>query len=197
MASDGLVVQFGLPAAYARQVAEVYWEAFGAKMRPILAPPERAIRILQPDLRLDGVVGALVGETLVGLAGLRLDGRHFWQPRVATVVREYGLPAGLPRAAVLLLAAAGGGHAGQLYVESLAVRGEWRGRGIGTRLLAACEDIARQRGLGALSLDVVDTNPRARRLYQRFGFVPVRTRRMPFARVSGFTAITEMVKRLP
>jgi ribosomal protein S18 acetylase RimI-like enzyme len=196
MASDGLVLQFGLPASWARQVADVYYEAFGAKMRPVLGPAERGVRAVQPDLRLDHVVGAMTGQTLVGLAGLRFDGRHFWQPRVASIVREFGLLGGLPRAAILLLVAAGGEHPGQLHVESLAVRSDWRGRGVGTRLLEACEGIARQRGREALSLDVIDTNPDARRLYERFGFVAVRTRRTPFARVSGFTAITEMVKPL-
>lgn len=56
---------------------------------------------------------------------------------------------------------------------SIALLAEFRGVGIGTRLLRALLDEARARGVGAVSLSVQDANP-ARRLYERFGFVLVR-----------------------
>ena len=47
----------------------------------------------------------------------------------------------------------------------------------------------------AVRLDVVDSNPRARRLYEREGFVPVRTVRTPYLqRAMGFAASTTMVR---
>jgi GNAT superfamily N-acetyltransferase len=55
---------------------------------------------------------------------------------------------------------------------SIAVVAEWRGRGIGTDLLAALAELARRNGVGALSLSVERANP-ARRLYERAGYVPV------------------------
>ncbi len=54
----------------------------------------------------------------------------------------------------------------------LAVRPAFRGRGVGTRLLAAAIDLARRRGVDALSLSVAEVNP-ARRLYERAGFEKV------------------------
>jgi ribosomal protein S18 acetylase RimI-like enzyme len=48
-----------------------------------------------------------------------------------------------------------------------------RQRGIGTALLAAVVDLAREHGAGALSLSVSERNHRARRLYDRIGFVVV------------------------
>lgn len=45
----------------------------------------------------------------------------------------------------------------------------FRGRGVGTALLAALINEARARGLAGLSLSVEDANP-ARRLYERAGF---------------------------
>ncbi len=56
---------------------------------------------------------------------------------------------------------------------SVALQAEFRGAGIGTRLLRALLDEARARGVAAVSLSVQDANP-ARRLYERLGFVPVR-----------------------
>ncbi|MHB0874602.1 MAG: GNAT family N-acetyltransferase [Anaerolineae bacterium] len=196
MTADGIAIRWGLPATYALPVAQIYLEAFGAKMLPILGSMEHGVAVMREDLRLENALGAMDAETLVGIAGLSFAGRRFWQPRRTTLVRVYGWPTGLVRAAILSLVAAGAEHRNRVHIEALAVRGDYRGRGIGARLIDATADLAREQGISVLSLDVVDTNPGARRLYERLGFVAVRTRRLPFARWSGFTAITEMAKRL-
>jgi ribosomal protein S18 acetylase RimI-like enzyme len=58
-----------------------------------------------------------------------------------------------------------------LNVHDLAVIPEFRGRGVGRRLLDAVETHARRRGCCKLTLEVQDDNARARALYERFGFV--------------------------
>lgn len=57
-----------------------------------------------------------------------------------------------------------------LNVHDLAVLPEWRGRGVGHALLAAVEDRARRAGCCKLTLEVLETNARARSVYERFGF---------------------------
>ncbi len=47
---------------------------------------------------------------------------------------------------------------------------ELRGRGLGTRLIAAMEDCTRCRNLHWGILGVEDNNPRARALYERLGY---------------------------
>ncbi len=59
---------------------------------------------------------------------------------------------------------------GTLYISSLAVLDEFRGRGLGTKMLSIARDQARERGLDALSLIVFEQNTGALRLYQREGF---------------------------
>lgn len=56
------------------------------------------------------------------------------------------------------------------YVNELAVAERWRGRGIGTRLLAEAERWARDHGAMGMALDTLATNEGARRLYERLGF---------------------------
>jgi ribosomal protein S18 acetylase RimI-like enzyme len=57
-----------------------------------------------------------------------------------------------------------------LNIHDLAVLPSQRGRGVGRALLAAAEDKARADGCCKLTLEVLDDNVGARRLYERFGF---------------------------
>lgn len=59
---------------------------------------------------------------------------------------------------------------GLLNLHDLAVLPDWRGRGVGSRLLAACEAIARARGYCKVTLEVRPDNVAARGLYARHGF---------------------------
>ncbi len=55
-------------------------------------------------------------------------------------------------------------------ISDLAVLPEWRGMGIGKRILAAVEDRARELGCCKVTLEVQENNQRARTVYQRAGF---------------------------
>ena len=55
-------------------------------------------------------------------------------------------------------------------IRAMFVRGDWTRRGLGTRILEACEDAARSEGFRALSL--MATLP-GEPLYARFGFTEV------------------------
>lgn len=57
-----------------------------------------------------------------------------------------------------------------LNIHDLAVLPEWRGKGVGRALLEAAEHRARQCGCCKLTLEVQDSNGRALRLYDGFGF---------------------------
>ncbi|HXA27579.1 MAG TPA: GNAT family N-acetyltransferase [Candidatus Angelobacter sp.] len=56
------------------------------------------------------------------------------------------------------------------YVDELAVSPSWRGRGVGTALMAAVEEWARGKGALSVALDHLHTNEGAHRLYERLGF---------------------------
>jgi ribosomal protein S18 acetylase RimI-like enzyme len=57
----------------------------------------------------------------------------------------------------------------------IAIRDGFQNRGLGRRLMRFLVDEARRRGASAVKLTVYDDNPRARHLYERFGFT---TRRL-------------------
>ncbi len=60
-------------------------------------------------------------------------------------------------------------------IESLSVGREHRGRGLGSRLIAAVHADLRERGIELLTLAVFAGNEPAARLYARFGMQPVLT----------------------
>lgn len=71
------------------------------------------------------------------------------------------------------LAAAGD----QADVQTIAVLQEHRSRGIGSAMLTELLGEARRRGAREIFLEVRADNPRARAVYERFGFEEIGTRR--------------------
>ena len=93
-----------------------------------------------------------------------------------------------------LVALAGTAIVGSLHVEQsrfgfgelgMAVAREWRGRGVGSALLAAAIEWARERDLHKLSLSVFPHNAAAIALYRKFGFVEEGRRVKQFRRANG------------
>lgn len=61
-----------------------------------------------------------------------------------------------------------------LYLEDLYVRPEWRGRGLGRKLLAHLARIAIDRGFGRMEWSVLNWNEMALRVYRAAGARPLR-----------------------
>jgi RimJ/RimL family protein N-acetyltransferase len=92
------------------------------------------------------------------------------------------------------VAVAGSELLGSLHVEpssygygelGMAITREWRGRGVGSALMVAAIEWARERGLHKLSLGVWPHNAAAIALYRKFGFVEEGRRIKHMRRQSG------------
>ena len=92
------------------------------------------------------------------------------------------------------VAVAGDEIVGSLHLElsrhgfgeiGMAVAREWRGLGVGSALLAAAIEWARERGLHKLSLSVFAHNEAAVALYRKFGFIEEGHRVKQYRRASG------------
>lgn len=150
------------------------------------------IRTVFVDLRPAGSADVLfLAEMLVAAAFWRPDGptasvrdvmaqpelAHYvagWpQPGECGVIGEAGRPVGAAWLRFFPESDPGYGFfdAGTPEV-TIGVAQQWRGLGVGTRLLSALVAQARGAGLRALSLSVEPDND-ARRLYERFGFLTV------------------------
>lgn len=193
----GVVILPRLPLEHVADAAALLLEAFEAKLAPLAGRGAVGQRVVAASLNPARFLTAMADGRLVGLCGVRWRGsRRGLSTPIRALAREFGWLRALPRWAALSM-----GHRAvprrTLYVDHLAVAADARGRGIGTALLTAAVALARQQGFGQLRLDVVDTNPRARALYERLGFVALRTQRTPFLRRwLGFGAVTRMEKRM-
>ncbi|WP_455358793.1 GNAT family N-acetyltransferase [Streptomyces sp. SYSU K21746] len=187
-----VTVRRGVPAGAERRAAELYWNAFGRKLGPALNPPDKAVPFIAAHLNADRAVCALLDGELVGLAGYQLDGRALTGGSASDVLRTYGYLRGLHR--VLLLALFERRPArGQLVMDGIAVDPGMRGRGVGSLLIEEVAAVAAEQDCRQIRLDVIDTNPRARALYERRGFTAVRTEHTPYLRgLLGFGAVTTM-----
>ncbi|WP_106400843.1 GNAT family N-acetyltransferase [Actinocorallia populi] len=187
-----VVVRRGVPAGSERRAAELYWEAFGRKLGPALNPPDKAVPFIAAHLHADRAVCALLGGRLVGLAGYQLDGRSLTGGSASAVLRAYGRVRGLHRLLILALFERRPAPR-QLVMDGIAVDPDMRGRGVGGLLLEEVAALAAERSCREVRLDVIDTNPRARALYERRGFTAVRTEQTPCLRgLLGFGAVTTM-----
>lgn len=82
---------------------------------------------------------------------------------------------------------------GELYVDGIAVDPAVRGQGIGTRLMAEIAAVGREGRFRWVRLEVVDTNPRAQRLYERLGYRVTDVQRFGYMRrFIGFGGVTTM-----
>ena len=176
-------------------IARLYLHALHEKIAPFLGTGEKAERLLSESLNLDRVLVALRDGRLLGVAGFEQHGRGVFSPRFASMFRIFGWSGGIRLFAMALLDRSKSSDT--LLMDGLAVVDEARGQGIGTLLLAAIEDHARRLGKRGVRLDVIDTNPLARRLYERRGYRSVKTRAVGLFRfVFSFAAATEMRKDL-
>ena len=187
----------GFDDAHRRVVAELYDEAFAAKLSPAI-PDEGARRrwlaaAFSPGLSFT----AFDGDRLVGIAGFHgRDGAAFVGGGWTALRTELGWVRAA-WASVIFVSLDRKPAGDELLMDGIVVAEDARGRGIGTGLFAQLEEHARSEGCTAIRLDVVDTNPGARRLYERLGFVAVKTEVATWLRpIMGFSAVTTMTKAL-
>jgi ribosomal protein S18 acetylase RimI-like enzyme len=187
-----------LPEGLRPDAARLYWEAFGGKLAPVLGPEPKAMAYLARVMRRDHCFVALdEGGRLIGLAGFKSPSGSFAGGTLTDMTRTYGWLGSRWRAAILwLLSREVDNH--RFLVDGICVARQQRGLGVGTALLQALYAEAQARGYGMIRLDVIDTNWRARALYERLGFVALKTERIGLLRhVFGFASATTMVRALP
>jgi ribosomal protein S18 acetylase RimI-like enzyme len=190
-----VTLQQGLPGDLRADAAALYWEAFGGKLGAVMGPQPKAMAFLMRVLRQDHAIAALdEAGGLLGMAGFKTPAGSFAGGEAADVVAIYGRLGSLWRLPLLWLLGREVDN-DRFLLDGICVARGVRGRGIGTALMAAIEAEAAARGYGQVRLDVIDSNWRAKALYDRLGFRVEKTTSIGVLRfVYGFRAAITMVK---
>ncbi|PRB00966.1 GNAT family N-acetyltransferase [Microbacterium sp. MYb64] len=196
MELSDVAITAGIPRGQRPRVARLYWQAFHRKLRPALSDEQRAVPYLESLLADDRVVCAHADGTVIGVVGFSLRGRAAVGFSFAELRARYSTFTA-PVRALLLGVLERRTHPGSLLLDGISVAPEARGLGVGTALLAHVRRLALDEKMDAVRLSVVDTNPRARDLYQRLGYVAEESASIgPLRRLYGFRTATEMVLSL-
>ena len=191
-----LKVGFELPPDQWSEAAEILYEAFEQKFRPMFGSRELAVGYLSKSFRAERIVTATLNGSLVGIGALIYGKVEPINYGLHRLIRHLG-PGTLRFLLVGMVFMLAGKPEDELYVDMLAVDGRFRGRGIGGKMLDFIIDFAMTRGFRGVSLHVIDTNDRARAFYEERGFEERgHVRIIPWDRVLGFKGAFEMVYRI-
>lgn len=189
-------IRFGYNPADHDMVAALYWQAFGAKLGRVMGPDAKALAFITAVLRPDHAICAYDGDALLGVAGFKTHEGALVGGGLRDLAQVYGWAGALWRGGLLALLERDVENE-RFVMDGIFVAPHARGRGVGTALLHAIAAEARSRGYDQLRLDVIDSNPRARALYEREGFVAVGRDDLGLLRhVFGFASATTMVRDL-
>ena len=185
----------GLPGHLRPEAINLYWLAFGGKLGTVMGPTPKALRFLDRVLRDHHTVVAVDSDgKLLGMAGFKTPAGSFAGGEVADIRAIYGLLGAAWRLPLLWMLSDEARH-DDFLLDGICVVQNARGLGVGSALMAAIEDEARARGYRTVRLEVIDSNWRARALYQRLGYRIEKTQSLGLLRfVFGFRAAITMVK---
>lgn len=193
----GIDIRLGLPEELRAQAAAIYWQAFGGKLGRVMGPQARALAYLSRVIQGDHCLAAFSPQgTLLGIAGFKTPQGAFADGDSSDLRAIYGRFGATWRGAAMRMLQSEVDN-DRFLIDGISVDRSARGQGIGTALITALCAEGTRRGYPAIRLDVIDSNWRARALYERLGFVAIGTERIgPLRYLFGFTAATTMVKRL-
>ena len=192
-----ITIHHGLPAHLRSDAAQLYWQAFGGKLGRVLGPERLALALLDRIMRNDHAIVALSNQgALLGMVGFKSPEGAFAGGGFGDLRSIYGTLGASWRAGLLWLLERDLDN-DRFLMDGICVASGARGQGVGTALLDAICTEGRKRGYPSVRLDVIDTNARARALYERQGFAPTRTSHIGLLRlVFGFSAATTMIRQL-
>jgi ribosomal protein S18 acetylase RimI-like enzyme len=187
----------GLPEHLKQQAADLYWQAFGGKLGRIMGPDVRAHAFLLRVIRSDHCICAVSDEgRLLGIAGFKSPAGSFAGGDMGDLRAVYGRIGAAWRSSLLRLLQTDVDNE-RFLIDGICVDRDQRGKGIGKALVLALIEEASLRGYPAVRLEVIDTNIRARALYERMGFAARRSEPLgPLRHVFGFSRAVTMVRSL-
>lgn len=176
-------------------IAQMYWQAFGPKLGRVMGPDARGISFVRNVLDPTHAICARSDDdTLLGVVGFKTYHGALVGGTWQDMTQHYGQFGAVWRSGLISLLERDVENE-RFLMDGIFVRDTARGQGVGTRLLDAVCHEARARGYDELRLDVINSNTRAKALYERRGFTALPAQKMGVLRhVFGFESAIPMTR---
>ncbi|OLS50730.1 GNAT family N-acetyltransferase [Rhodovulum sulfidophilum] len=193
--SSSFRIEPGLRPEHRERAAQGYWRAFSRKLRYPLGPETKAVVFIERVLDPTHAISAVSEDgAFLGVAGYKSPDGAFIGGGFKDLAAVYGRTSAAIRGLLIGLLERNCAD-DTLLMDGIFVEPQARGRGVGKALLNAMEELAVRSALGRVRLDMIDTTPRARALYEREGFTEASTMSLgPLSVILGFSHATEMTK---
>jgi ribosomal protein S18 acetylase RimI-like enzyme len=186
-------LQWGFTEVLRLPVAALIYDTFFKKFQYTLGPRHKAITFIANSLQPHFGLVALRDGEFVGIAAAKTAKGELLQIRFGPWIRTYHF-----RAILSFLVGFPFWYEkripGELTLANLCVRKSARERGIGTQMIQEFMRFGTVRGYQTLKLEVINSNVRAKLLYERLGFKTTKYVNipLPWRHLLGFTGVYEM-----
>ncbi len=181
-----VIINEGLPDKLKSPAAELFLEALSEKFIPILGKKDKAKKLIELSIEPGNCFYAEEDGKLLGLLAFQTKEGSFLNPSLKELIQLYGIYKAIFKAIGLSMLQHKTKNK-ELYIEAIAVTEFARGKGIGTKLIEALTEFAHNQGYKYLTLQVIDTNPRAKELYEKLGFSVIKNSKIwPFNKLIGW-----------
>jgi GNAT superfamily N-acetyltransferase len=151
------------------QAMDIYYFAFKQKIKLLIKSKEKAVEVYKKSLNADRIFYAVMENKVVGLAGLHYENKNFIDVEYRSLRKHFNPFRSYFIYSIYKLISPKIKE-DVLRIDSLAVKESVRGLGIGSQLIDKVFQFAKSKGFNEVILEVVDTNPKAKKLYEKIGF---------------------------
>lgn len=154
--------------------------------------PKKSIPLISKKFRNNRIVVVTFEGIIVGVCGLKFEGKEFVDLSFWRLLLE--LKFWILRVLFFGWLFYCDVKKKELLIDVLAVARDMRGKGIGSKLTTFIVDFAQSKQFEQVKLSVINTNEKAKKLYESLGFKEVKTHRTPFpwSKILGFSSTSEM-----
>ncbi len=193
MDENDLLLERGLPERYRARAASLYDQAFGQKFSAAIRSEQERLMLLENCIDPEYAIIAISDSKLTGVAGFHTsNGSLTGNITYSKLVTQLGVLKGTWAALIFSLYERKP-TSGELLMDGISVDKDYRGKGIGSKLLDEIAKYASENKYDRIRLDVIDINPKAKKLYEKKGFKPVKTENFQYLKwLLGFSGSTTM-----
>ena len=190
-------VRDGLDPNHVEDALRISYDAFKLKFRIGFRNADDYVKLFRDQVNIERCITATVNGELSGILTINTRGKEFYEFSVVKLFSRFG-PIRACRVILnmAIMALDGRPDVDEFVVETLVVHPNFRGMGIGTKLLQHAETVAANLGKRRLTLGVIDENDGARRLYERCGYRLTKTHRGFPLQLVGTNAVHTMEKSI-